>query len=202
MKSQRHVARLTLRDDRAIKRAPARAMRGKRSSSPTCVLQNDAVAVGIFERFSLDVPVRVERLDGWVAELLEALRGFLPLRSIGNVKHQKIVLAGRFPGGMPTLARELEVVSRSLMTEHDTIEAVVILKFIKNFEAEPVAIKFHDRRELIGGSRHPQVRCRETHRNVMRFSHRLCQARRAARAERFPSRRRLFDGAALRGLLA
>jgi hypothetical protein len=150
-------------------------MCGNRSSGPTRVLQNYSVAVGIFECFSLNVPVRVECLDGKVAELLEPLRGFLPLLSIGNVKHQEIVLTGRFPRRMPTLSRELEVVSRCLMTQHNAIEAVVIMEFIKNFEAEAIAIEFYDRGELIRGPRHPQMSFRETHRNVIRFSHPLCQ---------------------------
>jgi hypothetical protein len=77
---------------------------------------------------------------------------------------------------MPTLSRKLEVVSRCPMTQHDTIEAVVILEFIKNFEAEAIAIEFHDCGELIGGARHPQMGVRETHRDVIQFSDRLCQA--------------------------
>jgi hypothetical protein len=144
-------------------------VRAVASRSPTRVLQNYSVAVGIFERFSLDLPVRVECLDRRVAELLEPLRGLLPLGSIWNIKHQKIVLGGRSPGRMPTLSRKLEVVSRCPMTQHDTIEAVVILEFVKNFEAEAIAIEFHDCGELIGRSRHPQMSFRETHRNVIRF---------------------------------
>src|SRR5690242_8989959 len=150
-------------------------MCGNRSSSPTRVLQNYSVAVGIFERFSLNVPIRIECLDGRIAELLEPLRGFLPLLSIGNVKHQKIVLTGRFPRRMPKLPRELEVISCCPMTQHNAIEAVVIVEFIKNFEAEAISIEFYDRGELIRGSRQPQMSFRETHRNVIRFSHLLCQ---------------------------
>jgi hypothetical protein len=61
------------------------------------------------------------------------------------------------------------------MTQHNAIEAVVIVKFIKNFEAEAIVIEFYDRGELIRGPRHPQMSFRETHRNVIRFSHPLCQ---------------------------
>src|SRR5690242_2108324 len=159
-------------------------MCGNRSSSPTRVLQNYSLAVGIFERFSLNVPIRIECLDGRIAELLETLRGFLPLLSIGNVKHQKIVLTGRFPRRMPKLPRELEVISCCPMTQHNAIEAVVIVEFIKKFEAEAIAIEFYDRGELIRGSRHPQMSFRETHRNVIRFSHLLCQVLLRSRFER------------------
>jgi hypothetical protein len=76
---------------------------------------------------------------------------------------------------MPTLSRKLEMVSRCPMTQHDAIEAIVILKFVKNFETEALAIKFHDCGELIGGSCHPQMGARETHRDVIQFLYRLCQ---------------------------
>ena len=118
------------------------AMCDSRSRAPICVLQNDPVAVWIFERFSLDVPVRIEWRDGRIAEPLKLLRGFLPLRAIGNVKHQKVVLTRRFPGMMAAFARELQVISRCLVTEHDTIEAVVILKFLEHFETEALTINF------------------------------------------------------------
>jgi hypothetical protein len=91
------------------------------------------------------------------AVLNHAVNGGLPFSGIGQVKDKQVILSGCASGGVSVLDSELEVVRRVRMTEHDAIEAFVIIKGGDDFKAESITIKVQDVGHMVGGTGNAQM---------------------------------------------
>src|SRR5262245_31234246 len=80
------------------------------SPGPLGVLKHDAIAVRVLKGPAGAIPVRIERGDGLVARRDHPVDGLLPLRSVGEVEDEQVVLGGRPAREVATLSRELEMV--------------------------------------------------------------------------------------------
>ena len=100
----------------------------KKRSAPLGLLQCDTIAIGILEGLPADVPIRVERLHELVAAADYALNSLLLFGGIGQIEHQEIVLGRRTARLVPMSVRELEVMLRARLAQHDAFETVVTLQ--------------------------------------------------------------------------
>jgi hypothetical protein len=58
---------------------------------------------------------------------------------------------------------ELQVIGGSLVTKHDAVEAVVVVKPLKHFKSESISVELHDFGQMVCGARHPQMRFCQTY---------------------------------------
>ena len=110
------------------KGAKAQRLRQKALGTPCSILEDDAIAIGIFEGFALFIPIRIEGLNGLEAVLNHAVNSGLPFGCIGQVEDNQVILGRGASSGVTVFDRELEVVRRVRMTEYDAIETFVIFK--------------------------------------------------------------------------
>src|SRR5262245_35292951 len=117
---------------------------GSRSSpGPLGVLKHDAIAVRVLKGPAGAIPVRIERGDGLVARRDHPVNGLLPLRSVGEVEDEQVVLGGRPAREVATLSRELEMVRGPGHAQHDPVEPLVIFKPSESDQAHSDRIKPH-----------------------------------------------------------
>ncbi len=92
------------------------------------MLQDDAIAVRIFEGRSETIPIRIERPDRFETGSSHSVDRRDPLVTIRQVEHEQVVGRGRLSRHVAVRARELEVVGRALLAQHQAVEAVVTLE--------------------------------------------------------------------------
>src|SRR5260370_24329730 len=120
-------------------------------SRPGSVLQDDSVAVGVFESDTVAVPIRVEGRDRLETSGFHRLHGGFPLRSVGQIKDQEMVVGRRPASRMTVSMRELKMIRCAGTPKHYSVEAVMILKTEHDLETESIAVKTHQRVEIITG---------------------------------------------------
>jgi hypothetical protein len=112
-------------------------------------LQDDSVAVGIFEGCAVAVPVGVERRNRLEACASHHLNGGFPFLSIGQIEDQKIILSRGTPGRMSVSMREFEMIGRPGTPQHHAVDAVMIFEPIQDLQAQSVAVKASQCIEII-----------------------------------------------------
>src|SRR5262247_4515913 len=80
---------------------------------------------------------------------------------------------------MSALMGELQMIRGSLVSEHDAVEAVMIVKLIQHFKAESISVKLHDLGQVVRGPCHSQMGSSQTchsvvHRFLLTRESRLC----------------------------
>lgn len=152
-----HCARLWFylpwRLDRADgdRHEPAHNARGAQSAfviHPARLLQHDAITVMVFERSSAQIPIRVHGHDLLEARCNHASTRLFPFGHFGKIKHEQILGRGPRRNRMRTTIREFKMVLHSGATEHDAVEAFMIVKAANDSQAEPRAIKIACSRQI------------------------------------------------------
>jgi hypothetical protein len=100
------------------------------------MLENNSVAIEVFEGLSLSVPVRIVRGDFNKPSTKHAGASLLPFVLVRKVKNKKMILGGSSADLVLSLRSKLEVIRVLWMSEDDAIESVMIGKLGKNFEAK------------------------------------------------------------------
>ena len=119
---------------------------------PRSVLKNNSITVQIFERGALSVPVGVVRRHPLEACRRHAITVSFPLIAIGDVEDEEVILGRRSTDLVTAVVRELEMVAPARVTEHDAVEAVMVLEGSEDLEAESSTIHIGDRVEVVGRS--------------------------------------------------
>ena len=123
------------------------------------ILSRSRVSSSIrLERGSVLVPPRVERGHGCEPRLSHPIHSRLPSLRVRLVEHQEVVLGKRATCRMAVGACELQMVRRARMTEHEAVEAVVVLEAGQHTHPPVVAIEGQQDVEVVGGTRNAQDR--------------------------------------------
>ena len=123
---------------------------------PHCVLKNDPVAVGVFKRAAVAIPIRVEGWHRIEAGGSHPFHGFVPGCPVRQVEDEQAIPVRRPPRRMAPGARELQVIRRTRATQHQAVEAVVVVEPIELGHAQTVAVEAQQRLEVVGRARHSQ----------------------------------------------
>ena len=135
--------------------------REKALGTPSGILEDDAVAIGIFKGFALLIPIGIEGWDGLETILHHAINGGLSFGGIRQVEHNQVVLCRGASGSVTVFDGKFEMIRRVGMTKHEAVKAFVIFKGANDFQAGAVAIKAQDVGHMVGGTGDTQVRLHE-----------------------------------------
>lgn len=124
---------------------------------PGRVLQHHAVSIRVRKGSTMAIPIRIERWHRTVAVCAHPVDGQLPLRCVGKIKYEEIVVRRCATRRVTAFDRKLEVIGVIAVTQHDAVKALVIFKPAQNLETQTVAIESNDLRKVIGRPRHAQV---------------------------------------------
>src|SRR5689334_20974757 len=116
--------------------------------SPRVVLKYNAVSIDVLERPALVIPIRIPRRDLSKARRDEPRTTPLPVCTLRDVEHQKVIAGRRLPNPDTALAGELEVIRRTRMAQDDAVEPAVVHELAEDREAKAVRIHLGDGREI------------------------------------------------------
>lgn len=122
--------------------------------------KNNAVAICVFKRLSVDIPVGVECRHSRDPGRYHAIDGGFVNRFIREVKHQQVVLRRCTAGVMPGLGRKLKVIRRLWRAQHHAVEAVMVLEAEQLREPEAVAVERYQCGNIVSRTRDAQVSSR------------------------------------------
>ena len=108
--------------------------------SPLGILQDDAVTIPIFVCPAAGIPVWIERVHLLKPRGQHVRAGTVPLGGCRQVEDCQVFGSGRWSDGTDSAVRELEVVVRTIKSEHDTIESFMVLEAADNAKTQPPAV--------------------------------------------------------------
>lgn len=123
---------------------------------PRGSLENDAITVWILERGAIAIPIGIERGDRIEAGIAHPLNGGFPLICVWNIKDEQMVLSRRATRYVTPRTRKLEMVRRSLLSQHDAVEALVVLEPIEELQAKAFLIEPQQAIQVIARSGDPE----------------------------------------------
>src|SRR6266850_5060631 len=111
------------------------------SGRPARMLEHDAIPVGVLERPAFLVPVRIERLDRLVAQLLQPRHRSLPLSRVRQVEYEQVILARSPSRLVPRLVNERQMVRGLPVAEYHRVEPVVVPELVEHLESQAVTVE-------------------------------------------------------------
>ena len=97
-------------------------------AAPGVVLQDHAIAVVVLESSTANVPVRIGRCYALKADRFHSDTGALPFFGLRHIKDGKVFRRWSRRHRAVSTVGELEVISRSLISNHDTIETLMVFE--------------------------------------------------------------------------
>ena len=107
---------------------------------PRSALNHHPVPVRILKRAALLAPVRIERFDLLEASATHRLATFRPRLMIGNIEDKQIFGRWLRRHWVSAADGELKVEIRVAETQHGSIEAIVVRKACKLFQAKALLV--------------------------------------------------------------
>lgn len=99
------------------------------------MLEDDSIAVRIFEGFALAIPVGIFGFAWRDAECLEPLDRGGPLVEGGQIEYEKMFVSRRAFNGDAVLMREFDVPRTVAPSDDDAVETLVIVEARQHLEA-------------------------------------------------------------------
>jgi hypothetical protein len=120
--------------------------------APASPLNDKPVTIAVFKGPPTLGPVWIEGLNLPESGREHTAASLLPFFSLGEIEDKQIFLCGRWLYGMKATEGELKVMVLRDRAEHDSIEAIVILKFSDDLQFEALYVHGRSGRKIRDGA--------------------------------------------------
>ena len=125
--------------------------------APGSALNDHSVSIRIFKRATQFLPVRIECLDHFESGLQHGGAPLLPFAGVRDIEDKKILGRRCRLNRMVAAVRELEVEARASISEHDSVEALVIFETADLLETETARVHGHAEVEVANWACYAEV---------------------------------------------
>jgi len=121
---------------------------------PSSVLENNSVAVWVFEGFPVSIPIGIKRGNRREPRRDHAVDGCIPFNRIRYIEDDQVVFGRGTADRVPYLLRELEVIRNPTLADHYTVKAIVSRKLIEQFKTKTGTVELAEGFQIITWPRH------------------------------------------------
>ncbi len=120
---------------------------------PSSVLENNSVAVWVFEGFPVSIPIGIKRGNRREPRRDHTVDGCIPFNRIRNIEDDQVVFGRGTADRVPYLLGELKVIRNPTLADHHAVKAIVSCELVKQLEAETGTVELAKGFQIITWSR-------------------------------------------------